>query len=254
MNLLDIIQESMIDTVYVVDNSSTNIIENSLSHYSKVEYIWGHGNIGYGSAHNIAIKKSIQASSTYHIVLNPDISFVPGDIEVLCSYMDNNSDVAQLLPKVLYPNSNIQYLCKLIPTPFDLFFRRFLPKRLIHNRMNKFELRFTGYNHIMNVPYLSGCFMFFRVTAFKNVGLFDERFFMYPEDIDITRRMHELYRTIYYPFITVIHNHAAESYKSQKMMWIHILNMIKYFNKWGWLIDSKRKQTNRKVLDMLKYK
>ena len=111
-----------------------------------------------------------------------------------------------------------------------------------------------GYDKIMNVPYLSGCFMFFRTSAFETVGMFDERFFMYPEDIDITRRMHEKYRTVFYPNVSVIHDHAAESYKSKKMLKIHITNMIKYFNKWGWFFDSKRKRINKKILKELDYK
>lgn len=89
--------------------------------------------------------------------------------------------------------------------------------------------------------------MFFRVEALKDVGLFDERFFMYPEDIDITRRMHAKYRTMFYPFVSIVHAHAAASKTNKKMLKIHILNMIKYFNKWGWLFDKERKQFNAQL-------
>lgn len=77
---------------------------------------------------------------------------------------------------------------------------------------------------------------------------------MYPEDIDITRRMHRVYKTLFYPYVTIIHNHAAESYKSKKMLWIHISNMIKYFNKWGWVFDKERWEINKKLLNDLDYK
>ena len=60
----------------------------------------------------------------------------------------------------------------------------------------------------MNVPYLQGSFMFLRTKALKEVGLFYERFFMYPEDIDITRRMHKKYKTIFYPEVSIHHEHA----------------------------------------------
>ena len=96
--------------------------------------------------------------------------------------------------------------------------------------------------------------MFFRVAALKEIGLFDERFFMYPEDIDITRRMHERFRTVYYPKVCVIHDHAAESYKSARMLKIHMINMVKYFNKWGWFFDAQRKKVNRETLSALGYK
>ena len=106
----------------------------------------------------------------------------------------------------------------------------------------------------MNVPYLSGCFMFFRVAALEEVGMFDERFFMYPEDIDITRRMHEQYKTIFYPYASIIHAHAAASKTSSKMLKIHITNMVKYFNKWGWFFDRKRRMINKQLLKELNYR
>lgn len=114
--------------------------------------------------------------------------------------------------------------------------------------MYKFQLRFTGYNRIMNVPYLSGCFMLFRMSALQDIGLFDERFFMYPEDIDITRRMHEKYKTIFFPKVSIIHAHAAASKVNIRMLKVHILNMVRYFNKWGWILDSKRRKLNKQVL------
>ena len=113
-------------------------------------------------------------------------------------------------------------------------------------------MKWADYEKTMDVPYLCGCFMVFRMAALKEVGLFDERFFMYPEDIDITRRIYSGgFRTVYYPEATVVHAHEAASYKSRKMLWIHIINMIKYFNKWGWVIDPERKRINREIIAKL---
>lgn len=95
--------------------------------------------------------------------------------------------------------------------------------------------------------------MFFRLSAFDKVGLFDERYFMYPEDIDITRRMHKYYRTMYWPKVSVVHAHRAASYKSKKMLKIHMENMVKYFNKWGWFFDKERSEWNKKLLKELGY-
>ena len=83
--------------------------------------------------------------------------------------------------------------------------------------------------------------------------MFDERFFMYPEDIDITRRMHSKYRTMYWPNVSVVHAHRAASYKSTRMLKIHIVNMVKYFNKWGWFFDSERRKVNREILKETNY-
>lgn len=250
--VFDCVLQSVISKLYVIDNGSENSIKEFVEQYSIVEYISNINN-GYGAGHNIAIKKAIENNARYHIVLNPDIYWAGNVIEQLRNYLDENNDVGQIMPKVFYPDGRLQYLCKLVPTPMDLIFKRFLPARWTKNRLNKFQLRFTGYDKIMNVPYLSGCFMFFRVTALKEIGLFDERFFMYPEDIDITRRMHANYKTIFYPFVSIVHAHAAASKTSRKMLKIHIINMIKYFNKWGWFFDRQRRLFNRQLLKELNY-
>jgi len=155
------------------------------------------------------------------------------------------------MPKILYPTGEIQYLCKLIPTPFDLIIRRFLPKSWTLKRTEEFELRASGYNQIMNVPYLSGCFMFLRTEAIRKVGMFDERFFMYPEDIDLSRRIHRHFRTVFYPEVSIVHNHAHSSYMNTRMMFIHMFNMIRYFNKWGWIVDKERRKVNCETLKQL---
>ncbi len=233
----------LIDKIYLIDNSPTQSA--NFNHLPAI-YIYNNKNMGYGAAHNIAIRKSIEQNAEYHLVINPDIIIEPEVISKIAAFMNNNTNIGHLMPKIFYPDGQIQYLCKLIPTPFDLIFRRFLPAKWTEKRKHSFEMRASGYNKIMNVPYLSGCFMFLRVNALKEVGLFDERFFMYPEDIDLTRRIHRKYQTVFYPEVSVIHNHAQDSYKNYRMLWIHISNMVKYFNKWGWIFDSERKKINKK--------
>ncbi len=245
--------ESSVTFLYVIDNSSNDKLREVTALSDKIKYIHSI-NLGYGSGHNIAIREAMAKGAKYHAVINPDIYFEKGTLEELACYMDNHLDVAQVMPRVVYPDGSLQYLCKMIPTPMDLIFKRFLPGRFTQKRLEKFQLRFTGYNREMNVPYLSGCFMFFRVSAFEKVGLFDERFFMYPEDIDITRRMHHYYKTMFYPHATIVHDHGAASYKSRKMLRIHIMNMIRYFNKWGWIWDAERRKVNRELLAELKNK
>ncbi len=231
-----------VQNIYLIDNSpQTNALFKSL----KADYIFNAKNIGYGAAHNIALRRSLENQVDYHLVVNPDITFEPHILDKIAAFMNNNATIGHLMPKVFYPNGQIQYLCKLLPTPFDLIFRRFLPSRLTEKRAHKFEMRDSGYSQLMDVPYLSGCFMFLRVSALKEIGLFDERFFMYPEDIDLTRRMHQKYRTVFYPEVSVVHHHAQSSYKNYRMLWIHITNMIKYFNKWGWFFDTERRKVNR---------
>ena len=250
--------KSVLDTnfkvkLYLIDNSSNDDLKELEKIDKRIEYIFNNENLGYGKAHNIAIKKSIEYKIPYHIVLNPDIYFNRGVLEELYNYMQLNQDVGNLMPKVLFPNGDIQYLCKLLPTPLDLIFRRFIPfKNLKEKRNILYELRFTKYNQIINVPNLSGCFMFLRTDVLKEIGLFDENFFMYLEDTDLNRRIHRKYKTIFYPKVSIYHEFAKESYKNKKLLYYHIKSAIYYFNKWGWFFDKERDQINKKTLKELK--
>jgi GT2 family glycosyltransferase len=250
MHLLDCIRRSSIAVhTYLIDNSPVPNMYPCME-WVGVTYIRADANRGYGAGHNIALRKILDNSS-YHFVLNPDIYFGPEELEKMICFMSQDPSIGQLMPKVIYPDGSLQYLCKLIPTPADLFLRRFAfgpLKKAARLCSERFELRHSGYNQVMDVPYLSGCFMLFRTSALRHVGLFDERFFMYPEDIDITRRMHSAFRTVFYPGATVVHDHAKESYKSLRALWIHVRNSIRYFNKWGWIHDAERSRMNRETL------
>jgi GT2 family glycosyltransferase len=246
--------ESPINNIYVCDNSPKDSLRQFLSQYERIIYIYNNNNLGYGTAHNIAINKANLFGSEYHLVINSDVYFKQGVIETLIIYMNNNQDVAQVIPNTIYPDGRLQYVCRLLPSPADLIFRRFLPNKLIEDMNYRYLLEFDDHKKEMNIPYHMGCFMFFRMKCFEKVGLFDERFFMYPEDIDITRRMHKYFRTMFYPYVTIAHDHREASYKNKKMLKIHMINMVKYFNKWGWIFDKERKQWNRQILKKLGYK
>ncbi len=235
----------------IIDHSPTDDLK-TVCNFPDTLYFHHPENRGFGAGHNIAIRKTIN-HSPYHLVLNPDINFEPDVLPELLSFLEKNKDVAHLMPKIVDAQGNLQHLAKLLPTPADLIFKRFFPSSFYKKRKEKFQLLFTDYSKPMNVPYLSGCFMLLRTQALQDVGLFDERFFMYPEDIDLTRRLHAKYKTLYYPYVTVVHRHEASSYKSTKMLWVHLSNMIKYFNKWGWCFDSERKLMNRNTLTELNY-
>lgn len=249
--LIDCVKKSgIMDKIYFVDNSPNESLHAVCEAVEKSEYIFNGKNIGYGAAHNIAIKKAIQAGSEYHIVLNPDIKFEPDVLLKLVEFMDGNSDAVYVLPKVVYPNGELQYLCKLLPTPFDLIFRRFMPKTKLLRKINdRYTLKMSGYDKIINPPCLSGCFMFMRTGALEKSNIFfDDQYFMYCEDFDLIRRLHRVGKTLFYPDVTIIHDHAKESYKNKKMLFEHIKSAIKYFNKFGWFFDKERRDMNEKVL------
>lgn len=240
-----LLKVARLNQLYLIDNSPAPSVDFK---DKGVTYIFTGSNRGYGAGHNIALRKSLQQNVTYHLVINPDIEADPETISTLLNYLDTHQEVASIMPRVVYPDGSLQYLCKLLPTPADLLFRRFLPEKIARSRRYRFEMRATGYRNIMEVPYLSGCFMLLRTQSLKKAGLFDERFFMYPEDVDLTRRLHRHFKTIFYPLVTIVHHHEQSSYKNLRMLVIHSTNMIRYFNKWGWWYDPERTEINKRII------
>ena len=243
-------EENEIHKLYLIDNSPTDRLAKHFSAHT--EYIYNNKNLGFGKANNIAMQKSIDDNIEYHILINPDIYFNKGVIKELVAFMDSNPDVGLVTPKIIYPDESTQYLCKLMPTPMDLIARRFLcwgPFRKYVDRRNEvFELRNSGYSMEMDIPAHSGSFMMIRTSILKEVGLFDERFFLYLEDFDLCRRVGKVSRTTFYPKVTVVHEYKKGSYYQRRLFGYHIISAIKYFNKWGWFFDSHRKKVNRQSL------
>ena len=238
--------------LFLVDNSPSSELK-SIVDDLRVEYIHNPSNPGFGAAHNIILKKSIELGVQYHLVFNPDVYFESGTLEKILKYMEENPNIGNLMPKVFYPDGTVQYLCKLLPTPYDWIGRRFNPfKKLVELRNEKYELRFTGYNKIQEVPYLSGCFMFLNINAIKEVGFFDENIFMYGEETDLCRRIiAKKFKTIFYPEASIVHEFEKGSHKSIWLTWIGIKSAIYYFNKWGWFFDYERDSINRTTLQKL---
>ena len=234
--------------IYLLDNSeekanSQKLIANS----PKLRYIYCDANLGYGRAHNIALRESAYYQTDLHLVMNSDIRVKAEDIDAMHDWMMHHPEVGQLMPRVINPDGTQQYLAKRLPSPMDVFGRRFLPAKMMARRNLKYELRDLDLTRPQNAPYLSGCFMLLRTAAAVEAGLFDERYFMYPEDIDLTRTIHRNWLTLYYPEWTIVHAHARESYNNLRMLWVHISNLCRYFNKWGWFFDSERDLYNRQM-------
>ncbi|MCP5463724.1 MAG: glycosyltransferase family 2 protein [Deltaproteobacteria bacterium] len=225
--------------LYLVDNSPSDQLRVLCDDFPAEQLIYIHtgDNLGFGKGHNVAMKAAMEKGFVYHAVVNPDIYFDDDILQSLAAFMDSHPDVGLCMPKILNPDGTMQALCKQLPRPFDLIFRRFLPgflKPLFRKRMEWFEMKNADFENNLDVPYLSGCFMFLRLGVLKEIGLFDERYFMYLEDTDLSRRIGEHHRTVYFPKAQAYHLHAKGSYRNWRLLKIHIKSAISYFNKWGW--------------------
>lgn len=218
--------------VYIIDNDSKdNTLELVRKVKGNIEIINLGVNKGFGYGHN-SILDTI--NSNYHFVINPDIEIEdPDQIRKMVDYLDNNQDVGMLSPLILSPDFSVQYLCKTNPTVSDMLIRKISPN-IFKKKQDKYVMKETGYNQIMRLDYATGSFMVFRTDIYKQIKGFDDSFFMYLEDADITRRANQISKAIFYPESRIIHAWERSNHKSFKFAKITVQSMVIYFNKWGW--------------------
>ena len=236
-------------TLYLIDNSQNDDLKVLRELDSRINYFHNPSNPGFGAAHNIAIQKAMQVGIKYHFIVNPDIYFEDNVILPMIEYMQKDQSIGMMMPKILNLDGTAQNLPKLLPSPLSILLRKVKKPTFIYQKfINFYELRQVAEDSIYNAPILSGCFTLLNLDAVKKVGMYDDSFFMYFEDWDLSRRMHNKYKTIYYPLVSVYHGYESGANKSLKLFLIFIQSAFNYFNKWGWFFDNDRKQINKNAL------
>lgn len=202
-------------------------------------------NLGYGRGHNIPIRESAR-HFRYHLICNPDILLGPGVLDALYDVMERRSEVGLVMPRVRGPDGEQHYLCKRAPSPLDYLPSSLTPRGWRTRRRAHFEMRDYSYDEEMHPECLSGCFMFMRASVLERLGGFDDRFFMYFEDFDLSRRVRRIADTLYYPRVHVIHEHRRGHRRSLRLLRIFGTSAVHYFNKWGWWERSESRTGGRR--------
>lgn len=231
-------------TVYIVDNGPGDAWRDPLeslvydvgaesSNVSDV-VISGHGNIGFGQGHNLAIQRSRAGA---HLVLNPDVWIEPGSLSAGLRFLSENPGVVLLSPSATWPDGMRQYLCKNYPAVLDFMLRGFAPQwlqDLCKVRIARYEARHLQAGTVADVPIASGCFMLARRRALVDVGGFSPQYFMYFEDFDLSLRLGRIGRIVYHPGVRIIHagGHAARKGRGHILMFGR--SALTFFNTHGW--------------------
>jgi len=196
-------------------------------------------NLGYGRAINRLVA-SLGKLPPYIGVLNTDLFWQPGTFERLLDWLQLNPQVNLAVPQILDETGSPQKLCKQHPTVLGLFSRRFVPDWLKPNWLKRYDRWFVmsdqDYHDVFEAPYLSGCCMVIRSEAFRRAGGFDERYFLYLEDADLTRSLALDGHCVHLPLAEVIHNWGRGNYRNLGLMAVNLCSAWKYFCKWGWKI------------------
>jgi len=201
--------------IYVQDNASTDQVENILSSFPYVNLHRNPSNLGFAKAVNQALRL---CRGEYVILLNPDTYVTEGFFDAVTDFMEKNKNIGVMGPRILDSDGKLQNSARSFPTPLTALFGRssYISKRFPKNPitgMNLLSLHCDGKTP-MNVDWVSGACMIVRKKAIAEVGMLDERFFMYWEDTDWCRRMGAAgWKIVYFPRAVVYHYVGGSSEK-----------------------------------------
>lgn len=226
--------------LYLVDNGGLHDVSALLrelrAHEMPATIIAGHGNVGYGRGHNLAIERS---TSRYHLVLNPDIDLDRDALIKALDFFEAHPEVGLLTPQICDDQGHIQYLCRRFPTLLDLFVRGFLPagaRSFFARRLARYEMHdmINERDVVWDPPIVSGCFMLFRTNVLKRLEGFDPRYFLYFEDYDLSLRTHDVARVAYLPIVRVLHHGGGAARKGSAHRRMFAASALRFFNRFGW--------------------
>ncbi|MEX0619734.1 MAG: glycosyltransferase family 2 protein [Pseudohongiellaceae bacterium] len=202
---------------------------------STLQLIHGHGNVGYGRGHNLAIRR---ATSQYHLILNPDVVMEESCLRSGIDYLEANPGVAMVSPFAQSRDGSRQYLCKRHPSVLDFLVRGFLPAvfhRPFKGGLSRYEMHELGEEvATTGIPIISGCFMLCRTANLQELGGFDDNYFMYFEDFDLSLRMGKTGAIAYVPAMRIRHLGGNSAKKGFRHIAMFVRSGFRYFNTWGW--------------------
>lgn len=175
---------------------------------------------GFGENQNQAFN---YCDTTYFCVVNPDIRLREEPFKKLIAELEEQS-AGLIAPKVVNPEGVVEDSIRNFPTPLSIIKKILFKKRSADYPTNQV---------ILNPDWVGGMFMLFKADVFKQVGGFDERYFMYYEDVDVCRMLHQIgYKIVYSPNCTVVHDARRSSHKDLKYLSWHLSSMLRFFVKW----------------------
>lgn len=218
---------------HVIDNASPDgaggILAETFKDEARVTVVRLGKNIGFGSGHNV-VQGVIK--SDYHAVVNPDITVDTDVLGMLCGYLAEHSDVVMVTPQLRFPDGSVQNVAKRPPT-----FLALLARQLPFGFLKKYEKHYLMLDEDLSrdqqIGFCTGSFFVIRTEVFQKMGGFDEGYFMYVEDADITRKAMQYGKVMYLPNGYVYHAWHRSTQKSMKHFLMQLRSMGRYFRKWG---------------------
>lgn len=208
--------------VYVVDNASTDGSADMVrDEFPDVHLLRAERNGGFAYGNNLALRQILSDTHAgdedgrFIMLLNPDAALEPGALKTLVAYLERHADVGAVGPRVVLPDGTLDLACRRsFPTPEVSFYRLTGLSRLFPNspRFGRYNMTYLDPSQETEVDSLVGAAMLLRETVVREVGLLDEQFFMYGEDLDWCFRIKSYgWRIVYEPHAIVRHYKRAAS-------------------------------------------
>ena len=209
--------------IFVVDNNSVDGSAQLIREkFPKIYFIKNRENVGFSKANNQAIR---QAEGKYILLLNPDTVVEENTFQRIIHFMNEHPEAGGLGVKMIDGKGNFLPESKRgLPTPWVAFYKMFGISKLFpkSKRFGKYHLSYLDENDIHEVEVLAGAFMLLRKSVLDKIGLLDETFFMYGEDIDLSYRILQAgYKNYYFPETTIIH-YKGESTKKGSLNYVKV--------------------------------
>jgi len=220
------------EIIVVDNNSSDNSIDLIKNKFESLKIIINKINLGFARANNQGIKRS---EGRYILLLNPDTVLLRDCLKKMVEFMDGHPEAGVAGCRVLNPNGTLQLACRRsFPAPSVSFYRltglsRLFPKSKTFARYN---LTYYNPDVVQEVDAVSGSFMMIRRKAMNEVGMLDEQFFMYGEELDLCFRMKEKGWKVYYvPDAEIIHYKGKSSQQRKRKAVIDFHKAMYIFHK-----------------------
>jgi len=226
-DLLQSIRKFDVNRTIVIDNASTDRSLQILAGSPGIELMENKMNLGFGAAANLGIRMS---TTPYVLILNVDIQALPGSIDLLEDFLEKRQDAAVAAPQLLFPDKRIQASCRSFPTIRGLFLYFSYLDHLFPSQY-RWKAEQHGKNAETDQP--MGAALMFRRSVLEEVGFFDDRFFMYMEEVDLCKRIKDAGWKIYYcADAKMIHNAGGSTGQDWERSQRNFFeSLIRYFRK-----------------------
>ncbi|MGQ9427453.1 glycosyltransferase family 2 protein [Gilvimarinus sp. F26214L] len=243
----------LVCTLFIVDNErrahlnvsqAEDFLLSQPDTFDEVQLRVSTSNVGYGTGHNLVI---FERPADFYLVLNPDVVLAQSALLVALEEMHRDGEAVVASPCGFSPAGEPLYLCKRFPLVFDLFLRGFAPiwlRRRFVVRIANYEMHdlLNSRRPVAGIPIVSGCCMLVRGRALRRLGGFDERYFLYFEDFDLSLRLGGQGKNVYLPAMQIVHFGGRASRKGLRHIYHFLRSAFRFYQSYGWRWYRRRPQ------------